>query len=338
MFDQERFDGLKDAEGFVTKEQVLAAAPPVPSAPAPEESPAPSAEEHHPLRRRVDVLWGSMPKDASGEVERDACWEAILADKELVGLIGDGDAEKGLSLLANMKEAKMLDVDHNGKIDSQEMLRLVATCVLDEALALMEDHGNGLSAAELRAKVEDMWAALPGKNAQGEVERLACWRQILVDEELLNMIGNGNLKTGKQTLLAMKAARGLDVNADGHISESEYHRLLTHHKNYAYHPEDHAPRLKHLSAAAGAAGLLKSLKTPDNLTTAQLILFKLAQKLGIEGDSKTSGFGQTHHPAHVNWFKCFKILDLDANRNLECKSSLPCAEVLIFSLLHAFTT
>ena len=104
---------------------------------------------------------------------------------------------------------------------------------------------------------------------------------------------------------------------DGMIDQSEFHRLLEHHRFYAHHPEDHVHSLKHLSASGGAAGLLKSLKTPPGLHGAQLVLFKLAQKVGMDGDAKSSGFGTTYHPAHVNYYQQFRLLDIDGDRAIE---------------------
>ena len=42
---------------------------------------------------KVKGMWAEIGK--SGQVERLACWDFILADPELAKLIGKGDAVKG---------------------------------------------------------------------------------------------------------------------------------------------------------------------------------------------------------------------------------------------------
>ena len=53
-----------------------------------------------------------------------------------------------------------------------------------------------------------------------------------------------------------------------------------------------AAEVESLSAGGFAAGsLIGSLETPDGLKGAELVLFKLAQKIGLEGDQASTGFG-----------------------------------------------
>ena len=40
-------------------------------------------------------MWAAGKKDDKGGIERLACWEYILADEELPGLVAFGDADKG---------------------------------------------------------------------------------------------------------------------------------------------------------------------------------------------------------------------------------------------------
>ena len=47
------------------------------------------------LVAKVDDMWPSMPTGADGQMERLACWDLILADAELAGLIGESDAARG---------------------------------------------------------------------------------------------------------------------------------------------------------------------------------------------------------------------------------------------------
>ena len=47
------------------------------------------------LEAKVDQMWTAMPTDASGQIERLACWDLIFADAELAGLIGESDAADG---------------------------------------------------------------------------------------------------------------------------------------------------------------------------------------------------------------------------------------------------
>ena len=315
----------KDSEGRVKAEVLLlaaaAAAATTPSAATVAAAGDGELEEevNDPLRKHICAMWAAMEKDEKGEVERLKCWDIILKDKELAALVArDGNAEMGAKMLEAMKSARALDVNNDGQISEPEVMRLVSTCVLDSALEALEDNAEngGPSAAGLRAKIESMWAAIP-KDDKGQVERLKCWRLILADAELASMVGGGDVAVGKRVLLAMKSSRALDVDHDGQIIATEFFRLLDNHKHYSYHPEDQAPLMKHLSSSGGSGGLLKSLKTPPNLAGADLILFKLAQKVGAESDAKTSGFGGTHHPAHVNYFKMFKVLDLDVDGGIE---------------------
>ncbi len=81
------------------------------------------------------------------------------------------------------------------------------------------------------------------------------------------------------------------------ISKSEFHRLLNHHKTYSFHPEDHLHKLKHLSASGGDASLIKALETPSNMRGAELLLYKLAQRVGMDSDAKKTS-GARSHPAH----------------------------------------
>ena len=60
----------------------------------------------------------------SGEVERIACWNFILADDELATLMGDGNQTKGKSMLEVMKAVRALDADGSGSIDAEEFRRL----------------------------------------------------------------------------------------------------------------------------------------------------------------------------------------------------------------------
>ena len=317
----------KDSEGRVKAEVLLLAA----AAAADGAATTPSAavvaaagdgeleeEVNDPLRKHIIAMWAAMEKDEKGEVERLKCWDIILKDKELAALVArDGNAAIGAKVGGD-EGARALDVNNDGQISEPEVMRLVSTCVLDSALEALEDNAEngGPSAAGLRAKIESMWAAIP-KDDKGQVERLKCWRLILADAELESMVGGGDVAVGKRVLLAMKSSRALDVDHDGQIIATEFFRLLDNHKHYSYHPEDQAPLMKHLSSSGGSGGLLKSLKTPPNLAGADLILFKLAQKVGAESDAKTSGFGGTHHPAHVNYFKMFKVLDLDVDGGIE---------------------
>lgn len=48
------------------------------------------------IKVRVDALWKTIPKDREGSVERQRCWAAVLADKELASIVGsDQTSERG---------------------------------------------------------------------------------------------------------------------------------------------------------------------------------------------------------------------------------------------------
>ena len=69
----------------------------------------------------------------SGEVERIACWDFILADDELATLMGDGNQTKGKSMLEVMKAVRALDADGSGSIDEEEFQRLYLPSVITDA-------------------------------------------------------------------------------------------------------------------------------------------------------------------------------------------------------------
>ena len=68
-------------------------------------------------------------------------------------------------------------------------------------------------------------------------------------------------------------------------------------------------------AAGGfsAGSLVAQLAAPPGLAAAELVLYKLAQQVAIDADSKSTGFGTTHRAANVNFYQMFKQLDLDQN-------------------------
>jgi len=79
------------------------------------------------------------------------------------------------------------------------------------------------------------------------------------------------------------------------------------------------PKLTHLSSSAGggSGGLVRSLKTPPGMHGAQLVLYKLAQKVALDTDKGTTGFGNRHQPATINYYRLFKVIDADCNRSLD---------------------
>ena len=69
----------------------------------------------------------------SGEVERIACWDFILADDELATLMGDGSHAKGRRMLELMKSVRAIDESGDGMIDALEFQRLYLPSVLRAA-------------------------------------------------------------------------------------------------------------------------------------------------------------------------------------------------------------
>ena len=49
----------------------------------------------------------------------------------------------------------------------------------------------------MKGKVDSLWAAMP-KDANGSIERLACWAVLLADAELADLVGSGDAAKGKQ--------------------------------------------------------------------------------------------------------------------------------------------
>ena len=162
------------------------------------------------LKKKVESMWNHITKNPDGQVERLACWDFILADQELAALIGTGDAAKGTEVLQAMKEVKALDqIKQDGHISEQEFSRLCDPAVLTAASKRVD----------LKAKVHAMWAEIT-KDADGQVERIACWDFILADKELAALVGDGNAAKGTSLLEAMKEVKALDqVKKDGRISE-----------------------------------------------------------------------------------------------------------------------
>ena len=101
-------------------------------------------------------------------------------------------------------------------------------CLSASATATKSDGVNPL----LIKKVHKMWAS-GSKDADGIMERLACWDYILNDEELKELVGDGDSTRGRATLQAMKAVKALDqINSDGRITEGTF---------YGYPPDTHTP-------------------------------------------------------------------------------------------------
>ena len=64
-----------------------------------------------------------------------------------------------------------------------------------------------LFGSELQVKVDKMWEEIPKDKKDGEVDRLECWEFILKDEELMKIMGGGNVAKGRgwvfQTMLCL---------------------------------------------------------------------------------------------------------------------------------------
>merc|ERR1712159_822563 len=98
---------------------------------------------------KVHTMWADAKKEEDGQMERLACWDCILADDELAGLVGENDVAKGKDILLAMKEARALDQEcADGRISEDEFKRLYDKDVLDAATAK----------ATLISKVHTMWA------------------------------------------------------------------------------------------------------------------------------------------------------------------------------------
>ncbi len=73
------------------------------------------------LRAKVESMWMAVEKDDKGHVPNDKCWEYIMADPELAGLLGNGDAALGRTVLDHMKGARSLDRNYDGGTSSLSM-------------------------------------------------------------------------------------------------------------------------------------------------------------------------------------------------------------------------
>ena len=90
-----------------------------------------AATQRADFKAKVHALWAEISKDADTQVERIACWNIILADKELAEIVGNGDAAKGTAVLEAMKKVKALDqIKQDGRISEQEFYRLYDPTVL----------------------------------------------------------------------------------------------------------------------------------------------------------------------------------------------------------------
>lgn len=109
------------------------------------------------------------------------------------------------------------------------------------------------------------------------------------------------------------AAR-LQANTRGHQERKNPTRKSGVQPKYLYMSNSsHAAGV----TAAGAVGFANSVKTPDSLSAAEMVLFKLHAVLSHEGDKATSGFGETYAAPTVNYHTMFKVLDMDANQLVE---------------------
>jgi hypothetical protein len=124
-------------------------------------------------------------------------------------------------------------IKQDGRINQEEFYRLYDPAVL--AAASLR--------SVLKPKVHAMWAAMTKDAADGQIERLACWDQILADKELATIVGTTNAKKGTAMLRAMKEVKALDqIKQDGRISQEEFYRL--------YDPEVLAAAVEKISRPA----------------------------------------------------------------------------------------
>ena len=116
-------------------------------------------------------MWAEI--GASGQVERLACWDFILADQQLASLMGKGDAEKGKAMLEVMKSVRALDVDGDGQITELEFLRMLDPTILamSEAAASKKNVRRGLFTIEL-SLASSCWLLLRGESMITFLRRL----------------------------------------------------------------------------------------------------------------------------------------------------------------------
>ena len=121
------------------------------------------------LKAKVAAMWGEVQGDerfeSDGEIERLAAWEIVLADDELAGLIGSGDAAVGKARLLEMKKVKALDqIKPDGRISAEEFKRLFDVDVLAAAAAAAA-AGAEVAAGAAEAIAEDEEGDSPAAEA-----------------------------------------------------------------------------------------------------------------------------------------------------------------------------
>ena len=100
-------------------------------------SPPPSSSSSNlfPRRAKVEQLWAET--QTSGQIDRLACWDIILADDELASLlsavVGSPGMDKGKRMLAALKDMIGLDVNSDGQIVKSEFDRLCDGSILAAA-------------------------------------------------------------------------------------------------------------------------------------------------------------------------------------------------------------
>ena len=170
------------------------------------------------MRAKVSKIWREIGQVR--KVNRLACWDILLADKELATLVGKGNEAKGKAMLEAMKSAKALDVSGDGSISQEEFNRLYDQAVL--AAAEAEGAKQARQKSALVAKMSRLWGQV---GATGKVVRAACWKVLLEDEELAALVGSGDKPQGFAMLEAIKAAKALDISGDNVITKDEFQRL-----------------------------------------------------------------------------------------------------------------
>jgi hypothetical protein len=137
---------------------------------------------------------GAVAKAAALSVPEPPVPPAAKAEAEVAALAVDPAMA---ALEAEMAAALASDAAEPAAPSGASSAAAAAIEVVHETVAQDIDSLALLVAARLKGKVDSLWAAMP-TDANGSIERLACWAVLLADAELADLVGSGDVAKGKQ--------------------------------------------------------------------------------------------------------------------------------------------
>ena len=187
------------------------------------------------------------------------------------------------------------------------------------------------------------------KDFAGELWDEAKWESIEKDEqgrvklEKILSLANSSVPTeasSTETKMAVGAPTptGVEMPAETPKPEKKHISMRDRHKyRFPEFHEDHKSDLKDIKvvdvssivevtgdgAESGVAATLSGdeIQAPSIISKAELVFFKLAQKIAVDADTSASstGFGTRYRPVNINYYKMFKEMNLDGNGRLDKK-------------------